>query len=162
MARLTARKSTARKRTGPNDNSPYSIRMRYGEDVCHYIHRLLLAILSYHMNDKMGQSDYDTPERQAHILLYTLPSRGPLAAIRRKYSDVMINGRPNRSRYTHAGKWFLTPEFLQFAMVDAVEKWNYNEDREGEGSSGNHMSYTPASDNEDPREDEEDPQEPAE
>ena len=113
MPRFTARKSTARKNTGPNANSPNLIHMRYREDVCHYVHRLSLAINSYHMNDRMGQFDYYTPVRQAHVVLCILTVRGLLAAIRRKYSDVMINDRPNRSKYTYAGRWFLILDFLK-------------------------------------------------
>ncbi|KMS98780.1 hypothetical protein BVRB_3g068570 [Beta vulgaris subsp. vulgaris] len=77
MARLhqTARNRTARKLTGPLSASPYLICMRYGEDVCDYVHRLNLAIKSYHFNDLYGDSDFCTPEIKESICFIDNPTR---------------------------------------------------------------------------------------
>ena len=40
-------------------------------------------------------------------------------------------------------------------MIDAMEGWHYNEERDEEGSSSSRMSYTPVTDEEDPQEDKE-------
>ncbi|XP_057247965.1 uncharacterized protein LOC125493483 [Beta vulgaris subsp. vulgaris] len=145
MARLhqTARKRTARKLTGPLSASPYLIRMRYGEDICDYVHRLNLAIESYHFNDLYGDSDFCTREKKAYVLLTTQPERGPLGAIKRKYNDVYVNDAPNVERYTHKGSWFLTIEYLRRVMIDAMEEYYYNLNVNGSSSDEGEANRSP-------------------
>ena len=60
----------------------------------------------------------------------------------------MINDRPNTSRYTHAGRWFLTLDFLKMVLIDAIEEWHYNEERGEEENFSSRMSYTHVTDEE--------------
>ena len=80
MPRLisTPRKRNARKVTYRSPDSPYQVKMRYGQIVHNYVHRFAHAIHSFHLNALEGNSDFNTPERQAQILIYYLPGTGPL------------------------------------------------------------------------------------
>lgn len=160
---MARRRITARKSNSNRLNSPYRIRMRYGEDVHSYITRLTAAIHSFHLNELHGVSDYDTPARQVHILLSTLPARGPLGEIKRKYSNVMIDGRPNRERYEYRGRWILTIGYIETVMMDALQRHEYNQNQYNDSDEEVESSYTPltpqnSSGEEEPIEDE-DPEE---
>ena len=125
MARLnsTPRKRNARKVTYRSPDSPYQVKMRYGENVQNYVHRLAHAIHSFHLNALEGNSDFLTPARQAHILIYDLPKTGPLGALRAMYRDVYVNGVPNMRRYSYKGRWILTLNYLERRMMDELQMY---------------------------------------
>lgn len=179
MARVrrTAKKRVIRRRIAPIPSRPYGLRIRHGEHISSYVRCLKMCIESYRLNDLLHENDFHTPERQAHILISTLPTEGPLGEVERKYANIVVNGVPNYARYSYNGQWFLTLHFLENAMVDAVKSWDYNRipssdgsDFEDSESSEDEMQHDPPQPNpeneangeEDPEEEdleEEDPEE---
>uniref|UniRef100_A0A803MMG3 Uncharacterized protein n=1 Tax=Chenopodium quinoa TaxID=63459 RepID=A0A803MMG3_CHEQI len=129
--RRTARKSSARKSTMVLPDSPYVIRMKYNEDIRHYVYRLNLCIEHFHYNVLEGQSDYLTPERRSQILLHTLCVRGPYSQLKKKYADLYIEGQPNDKHYYNGG-WILNMEYLEKAMMEAKREYDYNLDDDEE------------------------------
>ena len=113
--RCTARKSVRNFR-----DAPYHLSMKAGEPISSYIHRLRVSMENCHLNKYHGNSDYNTPPKQADVLIRTLSDVGPYAELKKEYNDIMKNGRPNWERYADENeKWFLTLEYLEKRMIDA-------------------------------------------
>ena len=131
--------------------------MRYGENVQNYVHCLAHAIHSFYLNALEGNSDFLTPARQAHILIYNLPKTGPLGALRAMYRDVYVNGVPNMRRYSYKGRWILTLNYLERRMMDEIQMYEciMNDDDEDEDEDDEDGDNEDLEIEEDPEEDEE-------
>ena len=80
-------------------DAPYHLSMKAGEPIFSYIHRLHISMENCHLNKYHGNSDYNTPPKQADVLICTLSDIGPYAELKKEYDDIIKNGRSNWERY---------------------------------------------------------------
>ena len=117
--------------------------MKAREPISSYVHRLCVSMENCHLNKYHGNSDYNTPTKQADVLIRNLGDVGPYAELKKEYYDIIKNRKPNWERYTDENeKELLTLEYLEKRIIDAKAKWIYN-------VSGKSYDYEDESDGED-------------